>query len=76
MDPYIVTLYDTGDFYREMFVDVGSEEIEIDSMDYKSDELQDKYGEKIFGLSDESKEEYREEAIPVLIEKIKEILKL
>ncbi len=38
--------------------------------------LIEKYGEKIFGLSDESKEEYRDEAMPVLIEKIKEILKL
>ncbi len=75
-DPNIVTLYDTGDFFREMFVDVGSDVIEIDSMDYKSDDLQEKYGEKVFGLTPDSKEEYVEEALPVLVDKIKEILKL
>lgn len=75
-DPDIVTLYDTGDFYRDMFVDVGSDVIEIDSTDYKSEDLKDKYGDKIFGMTRDSKEEYVNEAIPVLVDKIKEILKL
>lgn len=75
-DPDIVTLYDTGAFYRDMFVDVGSDVIEIDSMDSKSDELKEKYGERIFGLTKSSKEEYVDEALPVLVDKIKEILKL
>lgn len=75
-DPDIVSLYDTGDFYRGMFVDVGSDVIEIDSADYKSDELKDKYGEKIFGMSPDSRGKYVEDAIPVLVAKIKEVLKL
>lgn len=75
-DPDIVTLYDTGAFFRDMFVDVGSDVIEIDSMDNKSEELKDKYGEKIFGLSGDSRHRYVSDAMPVLIEKIKEILKL
>lgn len=75
-DPDIVTLYDTGDFYRNMFVDVGSDVIEVDSTDYKSEDLKDKYGDKIFGMTRDSKEEYVNEAIPVLVDKIKEILKL
>lgn len=75
-DPDIVTLYDTGAFFRDMFVDVGSDVIEIDSTDYKSEDLKDKYGDKIFGMTRDSKEEYVNEAIPVLVDKIKEILKL
>lgn len=75
-DPDKVTLYDTGDFYNAMFADVSYFDIEIDSTDSKTEDLIEKYGEKIFGLSDESKEEYRDDAMPVLIEKIKEILKL
>ena len=59
-----------------MFVDVGSDVIEIDSMDNKSEELKDKYEEKIFGLSGDSRHWYVSDAMPVLIEKIKEILKL
>lgn len=75
-DPDIVTLYDTGDFFREMFIDIGSDVIEIDSMDSKSNDLQEKYGEKVFGLTPISKDEYVEEALPVLVGKIKEIIKL
>lgn len=75
-NPDIVTLYDTGDFYRAMFLDVGSDMLEIESTDWKSSELQEKYGEKIFGLTDESKNEYAKEALTALIEKIKNNLNL
>lgn len=73
-DPDKVTLYDTGDFYREMFMDVGSDLIEVDSIDYKSDELKEKYGDKIFGLTDDSKETYLGEIFPVFLTKIEDIL--
>lgn len=44
-----VTLYDTGDHYRELFADVeGSGEIETGSHDEKSLDLQAKYGEEIY----------------------------
>ena len=76
MNPDIVTLYDTGDFYRAMFLDVGSDILEIESTDRKSEELQKKYGEKIFGLTTSSKQEYLQEAFPVLLEKVKDILNL
>ena len=75
-NPDIVTLYDTGDFYRTMFLDVGSDMLEIESTDWKSSELQEKYGEEIFGLTDESKNEYAKKALTALIEKIKNNLNL
>lgn len=74
--PDIVTLYDTGDFYREMFVDIGSEFIEIDSTDWKSNNLKEKYGEKIFGLSQEGIEQYLEKGFDVFKTKVENILKL
>lgn len=73
-DPDVVTLYDTGDFYRAMFLDVGSDLLEVDSTDYKSEELQEKYGEKIFGLTDDSKITYTDEIFPVFLQKIEDIL--
>lgn len=75
-DPDVVTLYDSGDFHNNMFLDVGSDEFEIDSMDYKSDLLKAKYGERIFGLSDESKEEYISEVFPEFKDEVENSLKL
>lgn len=46
-------LFDTGDFYRGFFLEVTDSEFELDSRDYKSDDLKDKYGENIFGLNKE-----------------------
>jgi hypothetical protein len=53
-----VTLKDTGEFYAGVFVDVNSETFEIDSTDEKSEALKGKYGDRIFGLTPESKGEY------------------
>jgi hypothetical protein len=76
-DPETVTLYDTGDFHRAMFLDVGAEFVEISSTDYKADELEEKYGRAIFGLTKESTVVYlQEEGMPVLAETIRSMLKL
>jgi hypothetical protein len=48
----------TGDFYRGFYVEVKGENIIIGSSDSKSDDLESKYGKAIFGLSQESKEDY------------------
>lgn len=53
-----VTLKDTGSFYEGMFVDVNSETFDIDSTDEKTEALKEKYGNRIFGLTTESKSEY------------------
>lgn len=56
-----VTLRDTSEFWDDMFVDVNSNAYELSSANGKTDKLIKKYGDKIFGLSKESK---REEYIP------------
>lgn len=49
----------TGDFHNGFYLDlskVNQGVFEIDSTDWKSAELTDKYGESIFGLTDENEE--------------------
>lgn len=48
-----VTLKDTGDFRLNMKVKTSSSKVELLSTDSKSDHLQAKYGEGIFGLNDQ-----------------------
>lgn len=49
------TLFDSGDFYRSMFVTVTSEMILIDANAQKGkDNLFDKFGTEILGLTDEN----------------------
>lgn len=50
-----VTLKDTGDFHRGIFVKKQGENLIIDSTDEKSAKLQEKYGENIFGFTAENK---------------------
>lgn len=49
-----VTLNDTGSFYRLMFLTVRNGAFIIDSRDDKSEELQTKYGETIFGVNQQN----------------------
>lgn len=53
-----VTLKDTGSFYDNFFVDVNSETFTINSSDPKTEVLIGKYGEKIMGLTSDSRGEY------------------
>lgn len=49
------TLFDTGDFYRSMFVVVTSEMVEINANAQKGkDNLFDKFGTEILGLTNEN----------------------
>lgn len=59
-----VTLRDKGDFWNDMFVDVGNNSYEVGSADAKAVNLEKKYGKKIYGLSKESKSE---EYIPLYL---------
>jgi hypothetical protein len=52
-----VTLRDKGDFWDNMFVDVGNSSFEVGSADAKAAKLEKKYGKKIFGLTKESRSE-------------------
>lgn len=59
-----VTLKDKGDFWGDMFVDVGNNSYEMGSADAKAASLEKKYGKRIFGLTKESKSE---EYIPLYL---------
>jgi hypothetical protein len=55
-----VTLYDTGDFYKELYAEVHGEDVEVGSKNWKSDKLQKKYSTakgSIFGLNVDSRDE-------------------
>jgi len=59
-----VTLYDTGEHYKELYVEIKGDEIEYGSHDDKSEKLQEKYDVKgrkgngsIYGLTEDSKDE-------------------
>lgn len=52
-----VTLRDTGAFWKSLTVDVKSDTFTISATDAKTVSLVKKYGERIFGLSKESKSE-------------------
>ena len=61
-----IDLFRTGSFQNEEFLDVRTDVIVFDSADSKTDKLIKQFGEGIFGLSDESKEEIA----PVLQEEL------
>ena len=46
----------------------------IDSNDWKANDLATKYGEDIFGLTDQKQDEVNEEILPQIIDKIKALL--
>jgi hypothetical protein len=71
-----VTLKDTGDFYNAMFVEVIGDSVVFDSKDYKSEDLKDKYGETIFGLSDENRTEVKSMFAQRLLQWFRELTKL
>jgi hypothetical protein len=77
MNPLGVTdLKLTGSFYKEMFVDVGGDSFEINSMDDKADDLTAKYG-NIWGLNTQGRTSYILETFrPQLRQRVEDKLKL
>lgn len=65
-----VDLKNKGDFYSGIFTDVRADSIVVDSADQKSTALQSKYGERIFGLDDDSKSEYAQQVRPVFFQMV------
>lgn len=60
-----IRLYDEGDFYDGFYLSKkDSFPFELDSRDSKSDELQDRYGIEIFGLTNDSTDDLNEEILP------------
>lgn len=58
----------TGAFYRSMKVDIGSNEFYIDATDEKTSWLKERYGERIFGFTEDSRRRY---ATGVFFEQLK-----
>ena len=71
----VVDLKNTGDFYDAIFAKVTSKFIEISSSDSKTNDLEDKYGEIIFGLNDYYKQKYFEILIPEIQDLIRNYLR-
>jgi hypothetical protein len=71
-----VTLKDTSAFYNAIFVDVRSTTYIIDSTDYKTPLLLNKYGKSIFGLGGVFMVGYRRDVRPIFNDKISDALKL
>ena len=69
-----VTLKDTGSFYSKIFVTIASRNVFISSSDSKTGKLTGKYGERIFGISDESSAGLREKSEILLVRRIKSII--
>ena len=68
-----VTLFDTGSFYNQIFAEsYDGKEVIIDSTDDKSGELKEKYGEQIFGLTNENSISLKEKTTELLIDYIKQ----
>ena len=49
-----VTLYDTGDFYESVFTAVFDNAFDLEAKDPKTEELKQKYGDDILGLTPEN----------------------
>jgi hypothetical protein len=70
-----VTLRDSGDFYRSIVAQVRGEAITMEASDEKTQELQQKYGRDILGLSEEAVDEFRDDVVrPELEFKAREAL--
>jgi len=70
-----VTLKDTGDFYSGFYGDVSNTGTTLSSHDDKTDDLEGKYGPRIFGLTVASKEEVGARMIPTIQKLFKKALK-
>lgn len=70
-----VTLRDEGDFEASFYLIVNDEQFEITASDIKTEDLVYKYGEEIFGLTEENLSELIWQYIyPALVLKLKDIL--
>ncbi len=68
-----ITLFDEGDFYSSFRIDVSKESISILANTIKEDvDLQNRWGDELLGLTDESRSKLLNEIIPIIIDYIKE----
>lgn len=71
-----VTLRDTGAFHKSFTLEIGPVGFYITATDYKTQELVDKYGANIFGLTSDNLAALSYELFPLVMQQIdKEIFK-
>lgn len=63
--------YLTGELQRELFIDVRSDTVVFDSTSPHAAFMIERDGPAVFGLTDDSKEKYRETFMPVALRDIK-----
>lgn len=73
--PGPIRLYDTGDFYRGILLDVRKDIFILESADPKSTMLQNRYGKDILGLGTDALQKYILTLKPVFIQQIANYLK-
>lgn len=61
-----VTLFDTGDFYGAFTAEASGDTLFLSSSDWKTEKLERKYGEAIFGLTEEDKEKLRAMSVAII----------
>jgi hypothetical protein len=66
----------TGDFYKGIYTEVRGDKLIIDSVDEKTQDLADKYGETIFGLNKVTKKEAIKDIKPLFLNKIRNAIGL
>lgn len=70
-----IKLYDTGDFYRGILIDVREDIFIIESADPKNMMLQNRYGKDILGLGLQARIEWIRALQPEFVKQIKNYLK-
>lgn len=63
LDPNTVTLRDTGAYYASIVAQVRGGQLDFEATDSKADELADKYGAAILGLSPDAEEQFKNEVL-------------
>ena len=71
-----VTLFSTGAFQEAMFTRVEGDRLVTGSTDSKTEDLTAKYGDSIFGLTDDNAGKLRNRSLHLLLVRIGEILKV
>lgn len=70
-----ITLFDEGDFYRSFRIDVSKDSVSISANTIKEGvDLQNRWGDELLGLTDESRNKLIDELIPEIIQFIIEEL--
>lgn len=69
-----VTLYDSGSFHKSIFASIFPDEVVMDATDSKLSELEEKYGNKILGLTEESIKKLREKFNPLFKKRFNEAI--